>query len=92
MLIDAMFSYQVLTFINGYSRYNQILVAKNNVHKIAFRCLATLRVYQWIVMPFGLKNTTTTYQRVMNSIFLNLISKSMKVHINDIVVNLWDIN
>lgn len=36
-------------------------------------------------MPFGVKNVRATYQWAMNAIFPELIGKSMKVYINDIV-------
>ena len=37
-------------------------------------------------MPFGLKNASATYQRVMNAIFHDLICKSIKVYIDNVVV------
>ncbi|KAM1431884.1 hypothetical protein ACFXTO_014475 [Malus domestica] len=37
-------------------------------------------------MPFGLKNAAATYERAMNAIFHDLISHSMEVYIDDIVV------
>ena len=38
------------------------------------------------LMPFGLKNTRTTYQRLVNIMFRPLIWKSMKVYVNDLLV------
>ena len=57
MLIDATSSYRILTFMDGYLGYNQIFITESNVHKIAFKCLRALGVFEWIVMPFGSKNT-----------------------------------
>lgn len=37
-------------------------------------------------MPFGLKNADTTYQRLVNRIFANLIGKRMEVYIDDMLV------
>ena len=57
ILIDVSSNHGILIFMDEYLGYNQIFVAKFDVHKIAFKCLRALGVYKWIVMPFGLKNT-----------------------------------
>ena len=38
------------------------------------------------VMPFGLKNVGATYQQLVNKIFSNLIGRTMKVYVDDILV------
>ena len=43
-------------------------------------------LYCYKVMPFGLKNVRAIYQRLMTKIFKPLISQTMEVYINDIVV------
>ena len=37
-------------------------------------------------MPFGLKNTGATYQRLVNYMFRDLIGKSMEVYVDDLLV------
>ena len=37
-------------------------------------------------MPFGLKNTEATYQRLVNIMFKDLIGRSMEVYMNDMQV------
>jgi hypothetical protein len=37
-------------------------------------------------MTFGLKNTGATYQRAMNYMFHDLISKLVEIYIDDVVV------
>ena len=59
--------------MDGYSGYNQIYIAKKDVPKTAFRCLGALGTYEWVVMPFGLKNVGATYQRAMNKNFHDFI-------------------
>ncbi|RVW83263.1 Retrovirus-related Pol polyprotein from transposon 17.6 [Vitis vinifera] len=39
-------------------------------------------------MPFGLKNTSATYQRLMTKIFKPLVGRTMEVYIDDIVVKI----
>ena len=42
--------------------------------------------YCYNVMPFGLKNTGATYQRLVTKIFQLLIGKTMEVYIDDMLV------
>ena len=42
--------------------------------------------YYCKVMPFGLKNVGTTYQRLVNFMFTPLIGKSMEVYVDDLLV------
>lgn len=53
---------------------------------MTFRCSKALRTYEWVVIPFGLKNVDATYQRVMNSMFHDFIETFRQVYIDDIVV------
>ena len=42
--------------------------------------------YHYKVMPFGLKNTGSMYQRMMTKMFESQICKNIEVYIDDIVV------
>ena len=42
--------------------------------------------YCYQVMPFGLKNTGATYQRLVNKMFQGQIGTSMEVYIDDMLV------
>ena len=54
--------------------------------KKAFRCPGAIGIFEWVVMPFGLKNVGATYQRAMNSIFQDMIGQIVEVYIEDVVV------
>ncbi|KAK2444839.1 hypothetical protein QL285_015834 [Trifolium repens] len=86
MLIDSAAGFEYLSMLDGYSGYNQIFIAENDVPKTAFRCPGALGTYEWVVMLFGLKNAGATYQRAMNLIFHEYIDTFMQVYIDDIVV------
>ena len=40
------------------------------------------------VMPFGLKNTGVTYQRVVNKMFKEQIGRIMEVYVDDMLVKI----
>ncbi|XP_070676246.1 uncharacterized protein [Malus domestica] len=84
--IDAVAKHKVLSFMDGNAGYNQIKMAPEDIHKTTFRCPGYVGAYEYLVMPFGLKNAGATYQRAMNAIFHDLIGQSMEVYIDDIVV------
>jgi hypothetical protein len=66
--------------------YNQTFMAIKLIAKTAFRCPVHVGLYEWIVMTFGLKSDGATYQRAMNYIFHELISKIVEIYIDDVVV------
>ena len=90
MLVDAAANNGILSFTNGYSGYNQTYLAEEDVHKTAFCCPEAIDIFEWVVMPFDLKNARATYQRAMNLIFHDFIGQCIEVYINDKVVKSAD--
>ena len=43
-------------------------------------------LYCYKVMPFGLKNTGATYQRLMNHVLKDHIRKNLEVYVDDIII------
>lgn len=66
ILVDLDSRNAILTFMDGYSNYNQIFITKEDVTKTTFRSLGFLRTYEWVIMPIRLKNAKPKYQRAMN--------------------------
>jgi hypothetical protein len=85
-LVNAATGHKVIIFMGGNAGYNQIFMAIEDIAKTSFRCPDHVRLYEWIVMTFGLKNAGATYQRAMNYIFHELIGKIVEIYINDVVV------
>ncbi|CAL2239080.1 unnamed protein product [Prunus armeniaca] len=85
-LVDGAAKHELLSFMDGHAGYNQIFIAEEDVHKTAFKCPGAIGTYEWVVMPFGLKNAGATYQRAMNLIFHDLIGRTVEVYIDDVVV------
>jgi hypothetical protein len=86
LLIDAASGHWIISFMDGNAGYNQIFMAKEYIPKTAFRCPRHVSLYEWVVMTFGLKNASATYQWAMNYIFHDLIGKIVEIYIDDVVV------
>ncbi|GKV19330.1 hypothetical protein SLEP1_g29608 [Rubroshorea leprosula] len=83
-LVDNSSGYEVLSFCDAYSGYNQIPLAEEDQDKTAF--IAAGETYCYIVMPFGLKNAGATYQRFANKIFVLLKGKCVEVYVDDLII------
>jgi hypothetical protein len=70
MLVDAAAGHKVISFMDGNAGYNQIFMAEEDIAKRAFRCPSAISLFEWVLMTFGLKNASATYQRVMKSILM----------------------
>jgi hypothetical protein len=88
LLINNASGNKMIIFMDGNAGYNQIFMAKEDIHKTAFRCSGFIGLFEWVVMMFSLKNAGTTYQRAMNLIFHDLLGVIMDVYINDAVIKL----
>ena len=86
MLVDSTANNEMLSFMDGFSGYNQSLIVVEDIPNIDFRCPGSIGTFEWLVMPFGLKNAGATYQRAMNAIFHDMLGHHMEVYIDDIVV------
>ncbi|XP_050211341.1 uncharacterized protein LOC126661533 [Mercurialis annua] len=84
MLIDRAAGHTILSFLDAHSGYNQVPISKEDISKTAFRCPGPIGAYEWVVMPFGLKNAGVTYQRAMNKMFRGL--DCLEVYIDDVVI------
>ncbi|XP_070044748.1 uncharacterized protein [Nicotiana tomentosiformis] len=84
LIIDATTSYEAMSFIDGWSGYNQIRMAPKDEELTAFR--TPKGIYCYTVMPFGLKNVGATYQRAMRNIFDDLLHKNVECYVDDLVV------
>ena len=73
-----------MSFLDAFQGYHQIPLALDDQEKTAFVTL--VGNYHYKVMPFGLKNAGSTYQRMMTRMFEPLLGKNMEIYIDDMVV------
>jgi hypothetical protein len=83
-LVDATAGHDRMSFLDAFQRYHQIALSVEDQEKTAF--ITPLGIYCYKVMPFGLKNVGTTYQRMVTKMFKDQIGKTMEIYIDDMVV------
>lgn len=83
-LVNRAAGHHILSFLDAYSGYNQILMHPRDKEKTAFETDSDNFYYE--VMPFDLKNAGATYQRLMDSVFHDMIGRNVEVYVEDIVV------
>ena len=73
-----------MSFLDAFQGYYQIPLALNDQEKMSL--VTPIGNYHYKVMPFGLKNARSAYQRMMIKIFESQMGKNIEVYIDDIVV------
>jgi hypothetical protein len=74
-----------MSMLDGFSGYNQVLVAEEDMPKMTF--ITPWETYVYARMPFGLKNVGATFQRAMDHAFEGLIGKFMVDYQDDLTVH-----
>ena len=83
-LVDATVSHPQMSFLDAFQGYHQISLALDDQEKTTF--VTHIGNYHYKVMPFGLKNAGSTYQRMMTRMFESLLGKNIEIYIDDMVV------
>ena len=83
-LVDSASGCQLLSFLDAFSGYNQIRMHPRDTSKTTF--MAEFASYCYKVMPFGLKNVGSTYQRLMDRILAPMLGKNVQAYIDNMVV------
>ena len=83
-VLDAVAGHEVYSFLDDFSGYNQIRMHPNDQEKSAF--VTEWRVFVAVVMMFGLKTASTTFQRIIMEIFGKFIPAFMQIFLDDFVV------
>ena len=83
---DRLVGHSHLCFLDGYSGYNQIVIALEGQEKTTFTC--PYGTFAFRRMPFGLCNAPETFQMCMMSIFSDLMEEGTKI-LMDYFFSLW---
>ena len=88
MLVDSTTGHLMLSFIDGFFGYNQILMALKDMQKTSF--ITEWVTYYYKVMLFGLKNAEATYQRATTTFFHDMMHQDVEAYVDDIIVKSRD--
>ena len=83
-ILQAVAGSELVSFLDGFSGYNQVLVHPNDQLKTTFRTKWGTYAYQ--KMLFGLINAGATFPRAMDIAFKGLVKKSVVTYLDDITV------
>lgn len=85
MLIDSLKGAKYFASLDLFSGYHQVSMKPEDQEKTAFAA-GPFGFYQYAKMPFGLCNSPSTFQRLMEQVLEGLTMKSCAVYIDDIIV------
>lgn len=82
--LDKLGKAQCFSKIDLASGFHQIEVHEDDIEKTAFRVNNGL--YEFLRMPFGLKNSPATFQRVMDNVLREFIDVCCVIYLDDILI------
>jgi len=77
---------KIFTHLDLRSAYNLIRVKEGHEYLTAFR--TPLGHFEYLVMPFGLRNAHSVFQRFVQDIFSDIIGSFVQVYLDDIIITL----
>lgn len=83
-LLDKLGKCQYFSTLDLASGFHQIEMAQNDIEKTAFS--TENGHFEYLRMPFGLKNAPATFQRVMDNILRGIQNEHCLVYLDDIIV------
>jgi transposase InsO family protein len=84
-LLEDMAGHEVYSSLDLYSGYHQIPMATKDIQKTCFTC--KYGNFEYLVMPFGLKNAPATFQRMMDQALEPAIRQKIAVvYLDDISI------
>jgi hypothetical protein len=83
-ILQAEIGSGMMSMLDGFSGYNQVLVDKQDMYKTAF--ITPWGTYSYIRMPFGLMNARATSQCAMDYAFSDYLFKFIVVYQDDLTV------
>ena len=84
VLVDNTIGNALMSFMDGFSGYNQIKMAPKDMAKTTFT--TEWRICCYTVMQFGLKNAGATYQRMATALLHDMMPNEVDVFFDNMIV------
>jgi hypothetical protein len=82
-LFDSIRDSNIFTIMDMKQGFNQIVLVAKDHKKTTFH--GSNKLWEWLVMPFGLKNALVFFQRIMDHVLEG--AYFLKCYINDVLVH-----
>src|SRR6266540_361955 len=82
--VDSTAGCELLSFLDVYSGYHQVQMAKQDEKHTSF--ITHLGTYCYIRMTFGLQNAGATFARLVQKVLGGQFGRNIKAYVDDIVV------
>src|SRR6266436_4321293 len=83
-LLDRVARSSIFTLLDVAWGYWNVPLDEESIEKTAF--VTSFGQYEWLVMPFGLKNAPRTFQRLMQQILSEFVEDGVECYLDDIVI------
>nr|CAE05030.2 OSJNBa0044M19.17 [Oryza sativa Japonica Group]CAE05529.2 OSJNBa0053B21.3 [Oryza sativa Japonica Group] len=83
-IVDSTAGCDLLCFLDAYSGYHQIRMAREDEEKTTF--ITPIGTYCYTTMPFGLKNAGPTFQRTTRISLGSQLGRNVEAYVDDLVV------
>ncbi|KAH9245546.1 hypothetical protein BASA81_016947 [Batrachochytrium salamandrivorans] len=83
-LLRTLSTGKIFTTLDLRGAYNLLRIKEGDESKTSF--ITKYGQFEFLVMPFGLANAPAQFQRMMNSLFRDVIGKHVLVYLDDIVI------
>jgi hypothetical protein len=77
-LLQRVTGSKIMSMLDGFSGYNQVLVRKEDQNKTTFT--TPWGTFEYLRMHFGLLNASATFQRAMDFSFKELMGKIIEIY------------
>ena len=84
LLLDRLGQAKIFSKLDLARGYHQIAMAEDSISKTVF--CTHLGQREYVVMPFGLCNAPSTFERLMNKVFAKEINSFILVYLDDILI------